>query len=214
MCSSIHQGSSEPGNRSAIVTGGASGIVGVGGEARDFDIADWNDVIDVNLRGVVHGILAAYPLMIAQGFGHIVNTASVAGLSPAPMQISYTATKYAVVGLSRALRLEAKQYGVKVSVLCPGLVRTPILRGGRYGRFKPGLDPAMMAERLEKLGPIEPALLARRVRRAVERNRAIIVEPKLWRLFWYLDRLSPRLFEKLGETVLRQARRQLDGGHS
>jgi hypothetical protein len=72
----------------------------------------------------------------------------------------------------------------------------------------------MMAERLEKLGPIEPALLARRVRRAVERNRAIIVEPKLWRLFWYLDRLSPRLFEKLGETVLRQARRQLDGGHS
>ena len=45
--------------------------IGIGGEARDFDLADWNDVIDVNLRGVVHGILAAYPLMIAQGFGHI-----------------------------------------------------------------------------------------------------------------------------------------------
>jgi hypothetical protein len=88
-------------------------------------------------------------------------------------------------------------------------VRTPILRGGRYGRVKSGLDPDAIAERFERLRPMDPSLLARRVLRAVERDRAIIIEPKWWRLFWYLDRFSPRLFEKLGESVLRAARRDL-----
>lgn len=64
--------------------------IGIGGEVCKYDAADWNDVIDVNLRGVAHGILAAYPLMIQQGFGHIVNTASMAGLAPAPLSVSYT----------------------------------------------------------------------------------------------------------------------------
>jgi NADP-dependent 3-hydroxy acid dehydrogenase YdfG len=54
--------------------------IAVGGEMRDYDLEDWEDVFDVNLRGVCHGILAAYPLMIEQGFGHIVNTASLSGL--------------------------------------------------------------------------------------------------------------------------------------
>ena len=103
-----------------------AGII-VGGETHEFSPADWDDVIDVNLRGVAHGILVAYPLMIKQGFGHIVNTASMWGLNAGPLQISYTATKHAVVGLSSALRLEARRYGVKVSVLCPGSIRTPML---------------------------------------------------------------------------------------
>jgi NAD(P)-dependent dehydrogenase (short-subunit alcohol dehydrogenase family) len=184
--------------------------IGVAGEVREYEPADWDEVIDVNLRGVAHGILAAYPLMIRQGFGHIVNTASMAGLSPAPLQISYTATKYAVVGLSRALRLEARRYGVKVSVVCPGVIRTPILKGGRYGRFKSGLDPGVIAEHIERLRPVEPSVFARRVLRAVERDRAIIIEPKAWRLFWYLDRLSPWLLEKLAQRFLRQVWHDLD----
>jgi NAD(P)-dependent dehydrogenase (short-subunit alcohol dehydrogenase family) len=188
--------------------------IGVGGEAREFELADWNDVIDVNLRGVAHGILAAYPVMIRQGFGHIVNTASMAGLSGAPLQISYTATKHAVVGLSRALRIEARQYGVRVSALCPGVIRTPILKGGRYGRFKPGLGPAVFARTLERARPMQPSVLARRVLRAVERNRAIIIEPKWWRVLWYLDRLSPWLFEKVGERLLRQMRREIEAARS
>lgn len=188
--------------------------IGVGGEAREFELADWDDVIDVNLRGVAHGILAAYPVMIRQGFGHIVNTASMAGLTPAPAQISYTATKYAVVGLSRALRLEARRYGVKVSVVCPGAIRTPILQGGRYGRFKSSIDPAFIAEAFERLRPMEPSRLARRVLRAVECNRAIIIEPRWWRVGWYLDRLSPRVFEKLAERLLRRARRDLEARRS
>jgi NAD(P)-dependent dehydrogenase (short-subunit alcohol dehydrogenase family) len=181
--------------------------IGVAGEMKEFEPADWDNVIDVNLRGVAYGILAAYPAMIRQGFGHIVNTASVAGLTPAPFQISYTATKHAVVGLSRALRIEAKRYGVRVSVLCPGLIRTPILSGGRYGRYKPGF----VAPDFERFRPMEPSRFARRTLRAVERNRAIIIEPAWWRIFWYLDRLSPWLMEKFGDRLIRGAERGVEG---
>jgi NAD(P)-dependent dehydrogenase (short-subunit alcohol dehydrogenase family) len=183
--------------------------IGIGGEASAFDAADWDDVIDVNLRGVAHGILAAYPPMIRQGFGHIVNTASMAGLAPAPLQLSYTATKHAVVGLSRALRVEAKRHGVRVSVLCPGAIRTPILQGGRYGRFKAGIDAGVVGRLMERARPMDPARLARRVLEAVGRNKAIIVEPWGWRIAWWLDRLSPWLFDRLGEAVVRQMRREI-----
>jgi NADP-dependent 3-hydroxy acid dehydrogenase YdfG len=183
--------------------------IGIGGETSACDVADFDDLIDVNLKGVVHGVLAAYPIFIAQGYGHIVNTASMAGLSPTPMVAGYTATKYAVVGFSRALRMEARRHGVRVSVVCPGLVRTPIWEGGRYGRFKPGLDPKVLAARAERLGPVLPERFATRVLDAVERNRSVIVEPKRWRLAWYLERLSPWLVDKIGERLLEFALRDL-----
>ena len=110
--------------------------IGVGGEIDSYTLDDWDDVIDVNLRGVVHGIQAVYPIMIRQHSGHIVNTASMAGLITTPGQAAYTATKHAVVAISKTLRLEAARHGVQVSVLCPGVIRTPILMGGQYGRNK------------------------------------------------------------------------------
>jgi len=62
--------------------------IGIGGEARDFSYNDWKNVIDVNLYGVINGIFAAYPIMLKQGFGHIINTASLAGLTPFPGELS------------------------------------------------------------------------------------------------------------------------------
>jgi NAD(P)-dependent dehydrogenase (short-subunit alcohol dehydrogenase family) len=94
--------------------------IGIVGEARYFEQEDWYRMLDVNLRGVVHGVQAAYPIMVRQGFGHIVNMASGAGLWPSPFVVGYCATKHAVVGLSTALRIEAATVGVRVSVLCPG----------------------------------------------------------------------------------------------
>ena len=108
--------------------------IGVGGEIDSYTLDDWNDVFDVNLRGVVHGIQAVYPIMIRQHSGHIVNTASMAGLVTSGMA-SYTATKHAVVALSKTLRLEAERHGVQVSVFCPGVIRTPMMTGGQYGRI-------------------------------------------------------------------------------
>ena len=85
-----------------------------GGDTELLTLDQWNAIIDVNIRGVVHGVAAAYPLMVRQGHGHIVNTASMAGLAAAGQITSYVMTKHAVVGLSLALRSEAAGRGVGV----------------------------------------------------------------------------------------------------
>ncbi len=89
-------------------------------------LAHWRRVVGLNLMGVVHGVQAAYPIMVRQGFGHLCNTASISGLVPVPGQTLYNTTKYAVVGLSHTLRPEAALAGVGVSVACPGPVRSAI----------------------------------------------------------------------------------------
>jgi short-subunit dehydrogenase len=98
--------------------------IALGGEVRDMDLEHWRRILDVNLWGVIHGTTAAYQVMVKQGFGHIVNTASLGGLIPEPMATAYATTKHAVVGLSTSLRAEAAELRVKVSVVCPGFVQT------------------------------------------------------------------------------------------
>ena len=138
--------------------------IGVSGEIDSYTLDDWNDVFDVNLRGVVHGIQAVYPVMIRQGSGHIVNTASMAGLTTTVGQASYTATKHAVVAISRSMRLEAERHGVRVSALCPGVIRTPILTGGEYGRINaPGLTSEEFQKSWERLRPMDADKFAERV---------------------------------------------------
>jgi len=181
--------------------------IGVGGEARLYSVDDWDEVFDVNLRGVAYGIQAAYPLMLKQGSGHIVNTASMAGLVPAPGTISYTGTKHAVVAVSRALRIEAKPHGVRVSVLCPGVIRTPLLGAGR--RNMPWLTPDKSREIWERMRPMPADEFARQALDAVEQNRAIIIVPRWWKLFWYVDRLSPALGEAVASHFHARTRREL-----
>jgi NAD(P)-dependent dehydrogenase (short-subunit alcohol dehydrogenase family) len=168
--------------------------IGVGGDMANYEIPDWDDVIDVNIRGVVHGIHAVYPVMRAQGFGHIILTASMAGLMPTPSAGSYTLTKHAVVGLGKALRIEAREYGVRVSTLCPGVIRTPIMRAGKFGRTNlTAAGEEKMMEFWEQLRPMEPRPFARKVLRQVARDVPIIIVPAWWKFLWFLGRLSPRL---------------------
>jgi NAD(P)-dependent dehydrogenase (short-subunit alcohol dehydrogenase family) len=93
----------------------------------------WEWVIGVNLMGVIHGISAFVPGMVARGQGHVVNTASVAGLAGFPGMAAYCATKHAVVGLSQALQLdlELARSDVRVTVLCPGATKTRMNESGR-----------------------------------------------------------------------------------
>jgi NADP-dependent 3-hydroxy acid dehydrogenase YdfG len=67
--------------------------IGIGGNVTHYDIEDWNQMMDVNLNGVINGVQAAHKVMMAQGFGHIVNTASLAGLMPSPGNVAYATTK-------------------------------------------------------------------------------------------------------------------------
>ncbi len=100
--------------------------VWLGALMADADIKDWQFLINVNLYGVIHGVKAFLPLLMEQGEGYIVNTASMGGLISGPPEGLYTTTKFAVVGLSEALLMEVADKGIGVSVLCPGLVDTQL----------------------------------------------------------------------------------------
>ncbi len=189
----------------------ANAGIGVGGEMDGYAREDWDDVIDVNVRGVAYSIQAVYPHMVRKRAGHIVTTASMAGLVGAAGEGSYTAAKHAVVGLSKSLRVEAKRHGVKVSVLCPGAIRTPILTGGRYGRLNfDGLTEETMLELWSITRPMDPADFARKTLDAVARNEGIIVFPRWWKALWWLERVSPDASTLLWSGMIAKLRRDLE----
>ena len=167
--------------------------IGVGGDAGELLLAHWDRVIDVNLRGVVHGVHAAYPVMIAQRSGHIVNTASLAGLLPSPWLTPYAMTKHAVVGLSLSLRAEAATYGVRVTAVCPGVVDTPILdKGGPDDLPK----SALSGHTREFFRQVQPRFysadrLAQDIVQGIDRNVALVIAPASARVAWYLWRYAP-----------------------
>ena len=183
--------------------------IAIGGEVRVCEIEDWKSVLNVNLHGVVNGVQAAYPIMIRQGFGHIVNTASMAGLLPMPMGVSYATTKHAVVGLSKSLRIEAAEYGVRVSVMCPGFIRTPILQGGKYGKMLQAAPPEEQEKFEKQVRPMDPAPFAEKALDAIARNKPIIIVPGWYRLFWWLSRLSPALEAYIVRRSYRLMRKRL-----
>ncbi|GAB4006627.1 SDR family NAD(P)-dependent oxidoreductase [Nocardioides ultimimeridianus] len=173
------------------------------GNTEDLTLEQWNAIIDVNLRGVVHGVHAAYPRMIAQGGGHIVNTASMGGLMAAGLMTSYVATKHAVVGLSLALRTEAAAHGVGVTVVCPAAVDTPILDKGEIGAYR-GRDFYLEGQGVKR--PVDPDVLARRVLAAVAADEAIVVEPLQARIAWRLGRLAPVVVNRMATRFIAQQR--------
>ncbi|MEO3785538.1 SDR family oxidoreductase [Actinocorallia sp. B10E7] len=174
----------------------------IGGETEQISPTQWNAIIDVNIRGVVHGVAAAYPLMIDQGRGHIVNTASMGGLMASGLLTGYVMTKHAVVGLSLALRSEAAAHGVGVTAICPAAVDTPILDKGAVGRFH-GRDYFLKGQGVRR--PLAPDVLARQVLDAVADGRALLVAPRTARIMWLAGRLAPGLVQRMSiRFVARQ----------
>lgn len=176
--------------------------VNVTGEVRDMRLEHWQRGVNVDLWGVIHGTTAAYSVMIRQGFGHIVNTSSVAALVGLPTSTPYTAAKCAVVGLSTSLRVEAADLGVKVSVVCPGYVRTGIVGDalttvGATREHVVGVIPFKL---------IDPRRAARITMRGVARNRAIIIYPSYGLISWWLWRLSPALVRRLQIKTIKDFR--------
>ena len=162
--------------------------IGIGGPVELNSIEDWEKIINVNLAGVVNGVHASYRIMLKQGFGHIVNTASMAGLIPIPLLTSYSATKHAIVGLSRTLRIEGADSNIRVSTLCPGVINTPILDNAKkYGKMHADITP----ELLKKFKPMNAEKFAKKALNAIAKNRAIIIIPSRWKLLWWINRLSP-----------------------
>jgi NAD(P)-dependent dehydrogenase (short-subunit alcohol dehydrogenase family) len=159
--------------------------VAAGGGIDVISLENWRWVIDVNLMGVVHGIRSFLPRIRAHGEGgHIVNTASMAGMHNRMGFSPYAASKYAVVAMSEGLSEQLKPHGIGVSVLCPEFVRTRMAESGRnrpsrYGEV-PALDPAsatvaMVAEIKARVeAGIDPADVARRVLSAIRNDELYV----------------------------------------
>ncbi|HEV8441401.1 MAG TPA: SDR family NAD(P)-dependent oxidoreductase [Methylomirabilota bacterium] len=139
--------------------------------------ADWEWVIGVNLWGVIHGIEAFVPRMIAQGEpGHIVNTGSMAGLIASQGLGVYNTTKYAVVGLSETLQKDLRSYNIGVSVLCPMGVATAIRDSDRNRPAHLRNSAGRPRGEIELIGrTLTPAHVAERVLRAIIANRLYVI---------------------------------------
>ena len=172
--------------------------ISVLGDERDMTHELWERCLDINLMGVIYGTKAAYSKMLKQGSGHIVNTASIAGILPFPMETAYTTSKFAVVGLSTSLRYEGAGLGVKITVVCPGPIMTGIYNSAVTLNFTMNdlfskLPPKMMSS--EKAAKI--------ILKGVARNKAIIVFPFFFRFMWWLYRIHPVLLNPFGKLVVK-----------
>ena len=184
--------------------------VAAGGGIDQISVDNWRWVVDVNLMGVVYGVRSFLPHIRSHGEGgHIVNTASMAGMINGMGFSPYAATKFAVVAMSEGLRMQLQPLGIGVSVLCPHYVRTRIGESGRnrperYGQSQP-LDPAspaaaMVAEIARQLeAGLDPASVAARVLNAVREDELYIfthpgmraqVEPRFAAILAAMDRVE------------------------
>ena len=167
--------------------------IGAGGPFGTLRPSDWDWVLGVNLMGVVHGIDAFLPEMRDRGEGgHIVNTASMAGLRGTPGMGPYCAAKAAVVSISETLAGELEGSGIGVSVLCPGWVRTRILESarGRPQRFGPPRDRPANAEEAARYAAVseliesglDPLAVGRRVVEGIRREELYLITHPDWRV--------------------------------
>ncbi|MGV0740040.1 oxidoreductase [Mycolicibacterium sp. (ex Dasyatis americana)] len=176
--------------------------VGLVGGFLDTDSKDWQWLIDVNLMGVVHGCSAFLPTMIDAGRGgHVVNLSSAAGLLANPQLTAYSATKFAVLGLSEALRMELKPHGIGVTAICPGIINTAITQNSLI-RGSGDVDARRrhLESTYHKRG-YTPERVAKNILRAVDRNRAVAPIAAEAHVMYVLSRYAPPLARWLGARV-------------
>ena len=152
------------GRLDVLVSNAGVGLISPMDELR---VEDWEEMIDVNLKGVLYGIAAALPVFRRQGFGHFVNTVSTAGLRIVPRQAVYAATKNAVRTLSEGLRQEAGDR-LRVTVVSPGMTRT---------EFADSMAPDMRSDILDSMAKIaiSPDAIARAIAFAIEQPSSVDV---------------------------------------
>ncbi|MBW2317060.1 MAG: SDR family NAD(P)-dependent oxidoreductase [Deltaproteobacteria bacterium] len=184
--------------------------VAIGGGFLDTSLEDWDWIVDINLKGVVYGCHFFAPAMVARGRGgHIVNISSLAGYLASEALSAYATTKFAVRGLSEALRDELQRFDIGVTAVCPGIIDTPItsnarLRGAAMERPE---TREQMISTYRRRG-YGPERVAENILKAVGKNRAIApISLESW-VGHYLQRFVPglvrRLNRRLGERVRRQ----------
>ena len=163
------------------------------GNIVDCELEDWRRLLDVNVMGVVHGIHAFLPRMLEQKTaGYIVNTASGAGLFANPGMGPYCMSKHAIVGLSQVLAAELHETPINVTILCPGIVNTPIVGATQFRGYSEGRKEKIRA--LYEKRAATPDRIATDLLKAMRKRKLFCITPRMEvGLGWYLHRLSPKL---------------------
>jgi len=175
----------------------------MGGEIRDTKLDNWHKVAGNNINATMNGTHFAYQQMLKQGFGHIVNVASAAGLFPVPAMGIYGSTKFQIVGLTQALRNEARGLGVKASVVCPTIVNTPLYDTAIYNKLDE--DKA-----LKTRGALQtPEKAAKRIIKGVAKNRAVIHTAFSTKAAWTVYRVAPWAYNIGARRIIKLYRAKL-----
>jgi len=181
--------------------------VAIGGGFLHTGLSDWDWIVSINIMGVVYGCHYFVPKMVARGRGgHVANVASAAGYVASAELAAYSTTKFAVVGLSEALRDELRPHGIGVTAICPGLINTPITRSARMR------GPDGTAETRQRLIAIyerrndTAERVAENILRAVQHNRAVApISPEAW-VMYYAKRIMPTALARLGRWIANHNR--------
>lgn len=162
-------------------------------------LAQWQRTLGINVMGVVHGCHCFLPSMRkAGGPRHIVNIASAAGLAPSMNMSAYSASKHAVIGLTDSLGLELEGTEVSVSVVCPGIINTPIAHlkpGGVGSNIRPE-QVTMLGQYYAKNGA-HPSVVGASVLEAVQSGRGMVLVGPYAALIYHLRRISRGLLRKI-----------------
>ena len=177
--------------------------VAVGGSFLDTSLDDWDWLLGVNLKGVVHGCHFFVPKLVARGSGgHIINISSILGIYPAPNVTAYVASKFAVLGLSQSLRAELAPHRIGVTAICPGMIATQIVADGRMSADATSRKGKMVSTFRDR--GLSPAKVADVIVDAVRTNPAVrTVGKDAWAIH-QLVKVAPQTIQKLGNSLSRR----------
>jgi NAD(P)-dependent dehydrogenase (short-subunit alcohol dehydrogenase family) len=186
--------------------------IAVTGELRDLSIADWEKVMGVNFYGLLYGSQTAYKLMLKQGSGQIVNTASGAGLVDyLALLAPYSASKHAAVNYTKILRLEAGSLGIKVSAVCPGAIKTSIVAHSTSANAGQNFRDYLFSE-ISKGISVDRAVDY--ILKGVVANREMIVFPFKLKIGIVLLGMSGSLFKVVIARMVKKYRKMYREQHS
>jgi len=184
--------------------------VGLGGGFLDTSLEDWRWILSINLWGVIHGCHFFLPPMVRRGRGgHVVNVSSAAGFLATAQLAAYSATKFAVFGLSEALREELRPHGIAVTTVCPGIINTPITTSAPMrGPLATPEARAALVE-LYRRRNYGPERVAKNILKAIARRRAVApISPEAW-VMYLMKRLAPGLTARLNRALQARMERQM-----
>ena len=183
--------------------------VAVGASFADTSLEDWQWILSINLWGVIHGCHFFLPAMIRRGQGgHVVNVASAAGYLATSQLAAYATTKFAVVGLSEALRDELVPHRILVTTVCPGLINTPITTSARLRGDDAAAKRKLLVDVYQRRN-YGPERVASNILKAIAKKRPVApISPEAW-VMYFMKRLAPGLTARVNHALYARMERQI-----